>query len=149
MPQVSKYPIRKEVADRIFELFTQVLVNATSKNEAENFITDFFTPTEKIMLAKRIGIMFLLEKNYNYELIKNILRVSTSTIADVNTTRKYRNRGYAQLVDKILKDEEISKFFDDTISKLLSATASGRGKGTGLWRFLGSEVMKTKKTKPF
>ena len=65
MTQVSKYPLSKDVYDKIFEIFLKTLINIKNKNEGRNLIKDFFTPTERIMFAKRLGIALLLEKNYN------------------------------------------------------------------------------------
>lgn len=146
MPQISKYPIRKDVANRIFEIFTKVLLATNKKDEAEQLILDFFTPTERIMLAKRLGISLLLEKGYNYQEIKNVLKVSTATIASVNTSRQYGNKGYKKLISKILLDESVNAFFDEVVSKVISLPASLNGKGTGLWKSLAK---KKRDKKPF
>ncbi len=76
MPQVSKYPLSKDVYDRIFEIFLKTLINVRDKDEGRNLLKDFFTPTERVMLAKRLGIVLLLERNYNYQTIRSILRVA-------------------------------------------------------------------------
>ena len=76
MTQVSKYPISKDVADRIFEVFVKTLLKIKTYKEAESFTYDLFSPVEKIMLAKRIAIAFLLMKGYQYREISRLLRVS-------------------------------------------------------------------------
>lgn len=146
MAQVSKYPIRKEVADRIFEIFVKTLINIKKKDEAEQLVSDLLTPTERIMLAKRLAIAFLLEKGYGYRTIKNILKVSSPTIASVSLARKYGNKGYKTLIGEIMKEESIKSFVDEALIKLLSLPASAT-KGGGVWRYLKEEVEKNKENK--
>lgn len=150
MAQVSKYPIRKEIADGIFELFIKSLIHVGDRKETEQFVSDLFTPTERIMLAKRLSIAFLLEKDYRYRTIQNLLRVSLPTIATVNLTRKYGSKGYKKLIEKISKEESLDKFLGDLAIKLVSAPAKA-SRGAGVWRYLKGELEeeKRKKQKPF
>ena len=111
MTQVSKYPISKTVYERILEVFFKVFMRINTKTEAEEFIKDFLTPTEQIMLAKRLAIAFLLEKNYDFRTIGRILRVSLTTIARVNLMRKYGDQGYQRMIGKLLQEEKVKDFF--------------------------------------
>lgn len=144
MTQVSKYPISTKIADRIFEIFLKTLVEIKSTNEADQFISDFLTPTEKIMLAKRLAIAFLLEKGYDYRTIQKIIRVSAPTITSVNTSRHYGSKGYKKLIEKILREEKLIHLFENTISTLLSAPSSLE-KGKGTWSYLRRQVEAQKK----
>ena len=146
MTQVSKYPISKKVADRIFEVFLKTLVEIKSNKEADEFISDLLTPTEKIMLAKRLAIAFLLEKGYDYRTIQKIIRVSAPTITSVNTARKYGSEGYKKLVAKIIREEKLISFFDETVEKLLSIP-SELEKGSGAWSYLREQVKSGNKKK--
>ena len=144
MSQVSKYPISKEIADRIFEIFLTTFTHLKDKGEADQFISDLLTPTEKIMLAKRLAIAFLLEKNYDYRAIQKILRVSTGTITTVNISRNLGSEGYKKVISKILKAEIFTKILEKTIIKLLSAPASIE-RGSGLWTYLRNQAKNEKK----
>ncbi|OGH41516.1 MAG: hypothetical protein A3H79_00035 [Candidatus Levybacteria bacterium RIFCSPLOWO2_02_FULL_36_8b] len=135
MTQISKYPISENVWSRIFEIFLNTFVKIKTAEEADQFISDFLTPTEKIMLAKRLAIAFLLEKGYDYRTIQKIIRVSASTIKSVNTSRKFGSNGYRNLIERIVKEEKLVKFLDDVIIKVLSIPA-GKGKGSGAWTYL-------------
>ena len=135
MTQVSRYPISKKVADRIFEVFLKTLVEIRSNQEADEFISDLLTPTEKIMLAKRLAIAFLLQKGYDYRTIQKLIRVSAPTITSVNTARKYGSEGYKKLVEKIIKEEKLASFFEEAVEKLLSIP-SELEKGSGTWSYL-------------
>lgn len=146
MAQVSRYPIRKEIADRIFEIFLKTLVNIKNKEEAEQLVADLLSPTERIMLAKRLSIAFLLEKDYRYDEIKKLLRVSSPTISAVNLARQYGSKGYRKLIDKISREESIDKFLRETAAKLVSIPATS-AKGGEVWRYLKQELESEKKKK--
>ncbi len=150
MTQVSKYPISKQIADRIFEIFLKTFVEIKNREEADQFISDFLTPTEKIMLAKRLAIAFLLEKSYDYRTIQKIIRVSAPTITSVNIARQYGSEGYRKLIAKITREEKLIGLFEDAITKLLSAP-SALEKGKGAWSYLKRQVedQKRKNKKAF
>ncbi len=146
MAQVSKYPISKDIADRIFDVFIKTLIKIRSFQDAQNLADDLFSPTEKIMLAKRLAIAFLLMKNYPYREISKLLRVSVTTIASVNLSLKYGRKGYIVTLERISKEEQLEGFFASIAEKLLSIPASS-GKGSGAWRYLRNEVRKSKDKK--
>lgn len=150
MSQVSKYPISKQISDRIFEIFLNTFVNIRTNEEADEFISDLLTPTEKIMLAKRLAIAFLLEKNYDYRTIQKIIRVSTGTIAFVNLSLHHGSTGYKKLIYKIVQEEKLTGFFETAIIKVLSAPAALE-KGRGAWTYLKqkAEEQKQKHRKSF
>ena len=148
MTQVSKYPISDKVYERILEIFFKSLVDIKTRDEAKQFIGDFLTPTEQIMLAKRLAIAFLLEKDYDFRAISRILRVSLTTIARVNLVRKYGGQGYKKMIRKLLTEEQIKDFFLK-VGEALSGVAGKGGKGSGTWRYLHQELKKKRKEKPF
>lgn len=141
MTQISKYPIPDSTHQRILEIFFGTLVRIKSKEEAYQFVKDFLTPTEQIMLSKRLAIAFLLEKDYDFRTISKVLRVSTTTISHVNLMRKYGSRGYKTMIEKILSEEKVKDF----LLKVGEAVTSGvekREKGSGAWRYLNQEIKK-------
>lgn len=143
MAQVSKYPISKDVADRIFEVFIKVLLKIKNFEEAERFTYDLFSPVEKIMIAKRIAIAFLLMKGYQYREISRLLRVSLTTIGSVNLALKLGKGGYQSILEKIAKEEKLEEFFLSVAEKLLSPLALP-SKGAA-WRYLLKEVQESKR----
>jgi uncharacterized protein YerC len=142
MAQVSKYPISKDVADRIFEVFIKSLTKIKNHKEAQDFTYDLFSPTEKIMLAKRMAIAFLLMKGYQYRNISRLLRVSSATIGSINISLKLGKGAYQTILTRIAKEEKLEKFFLDIAGKALAVMATSR-KGVG-WRYLRDEVHKSK-----
>ncbi len=148
MTQVSKYPISKEIADRIFEIFSKAIVGIHEKSEVEEFLDNLLSPIERIMLAKRLAIALLLEKEYDHRQICKILRVSLSTVVSVNHARTYGGNGYSHVIHRILKEEKVDQIITKLGLSLVSLPAKAT-KGGGAWRYLKQEMEKKTKTKGF
>lgn len=147
MTQVSKYPVSVEVEKRMYAILVDTISKLITSDEINEFLAEFLSPVEKVMLAKRMTIAVLLSKGYNYKEINKILRVTPSTIASVSIALKYSKRGYKKAVDKILSSEELDAFWqkvDDVIHNLVPSAP-------GNWSYMRSrhEIERTKKRKPF
>jgi len=121
MSQVSNKYLPKETEKKLFELFFKALANIGNPSDIEKFLFSLLSKTEKTMLAKRLGIALLLAKGYNYETIKDVLKVSQETIARVNSVLNYRSEGYEIVVRKALRDEQLGNFLKGLIKETASA----------------------------
>lgn len=133
MTQVSRYPIAKEIENRMFEIFVKTVSDLKDRSEIDQFLQDLLSPVEKIMLAKRLSIAVMLAKGYDYESIRKTLRVSPPTIAQVALSLKYAGTGYKKVVEKILKEEKTEEFWqkvDDVINDLVPP----KGVNWSYWR---------------
>ena len=134
MPQVSRRPLKKEVYKRIFELLLKVVSEPYEKKAAQKLLEDFLTPTEKIMLAKRLAIAVLLAKDFSYEAIGEIVKVSRPTIARVSTCIRYKGEGYKEFTERVLREEKIARFWEQVEDLVLGALA--KGPKSDIWRHL-------------
>ena len=122
MTQVSKIPLRKEIENRIFEIFLESLAKVRFKEEVNKFIQDLLSPTEQLMLAKRLSIAFLLHKGYDQRSICRILKVSLSTVNRVSLKLQLAGEGYNKIIKEIIRDEKIDEFWqklDDSLSEIV------------------------------
>lgn len=147
MTQVSKYPISDKIYQRILEIFLKSLVEIKTSDEAQHFVKDFLSPVERLMLSKRLAIAFLLEKNYEFREISRLLRVSLTTVARVSLMRKIEGEGYKKIINKLLREEQIDKFFLQAGESLSGLMAEGKGSGT--WRYLNQELKNKRTKRPF
>lgn len=113
MAQVSKRYLQKEVEERILDLFWASLSSLSTKEKVAIFLDDLLSPTEKIMLSKRLAIAFMLMKGYDYPSINNKLKVSDQTIWNVKTNLLHRGEGYKMTIGQIMSKEKWEKFWDD------------------------------------
>ena len=148
MTQVSKYLISDNIYKRCWEIFAKTLIGIKDSRDFEIIVEDLFTPTERVMLAKRLSIALLLMQGYEYRSISRVLRVSFPTIRDTNMKLKYSS-GYKRAIGKILKDEKFIEYFNKIAQAVISVGAVG-GKGSGVWRSIKKELEnKSKNKKPF
>jgi uncharacterized protein YerC len=147
MTQISRMPIHKSVEKRMFEIFTTTISNLKKPEDIEEFLHDFLSPVEKIMLAKRLAIAILLAKNYSYPSIQQILRVTPTTIATVSLSLKYSGKGYKKMVEKILSDEKRDNFWQK-IEDVLASIPKAKGSDWSYQRKIHEKKKRTKQ-KPF
>ncbi len=143
MTQVSKYPLRKDVYDYIADIFLHTFSSFSDSKRVESFISDFLTPTEKIMLTKRLAIFVMLAKGYTYIDIRRILRVSPSTVAGASRYYKYLGKGSKDVVANIIKNEKFQTFWI-TVGEAVSGTISSLNTRSKSWYNLHQEIRKQK-----
>lgn len=112
MSKISRRYFDKELEDRIFEVFLKTIVDIKTVAEARDFIEDLLSPTEKIMLIKRLAIAILLTKGKTYDYIDHTLKVSRATIMTVSLWLKHGKGGYRKVVDKIIKSQNKEELMD-------------------------------------
>ncbi|OGM19094.1 hypothetical protein A2686_00850 [Candidatus Woesebacteria bacterium RIFCSPHIGHO2_01_FULL_38_10] len=105
MTKISRIPLRPDVWERIFDIFIGTLADLKDKKKLEAFINDFFSPTEKIMYAKRLALVVLLAKGHDYQSIRQILKISPPTIAKMSLKVKYEGKGLFPVIEDILRKQ--------------------------------------------
>lgn len=124
MTKVSRRLLNKELEKHIFELFTQTIAELKNQKDVESFLEDLLSPTEKIMLVKRLAIAILLAKGYTYNAIDDTLKVSRATIMNVSYWLKHGKSGYQQAVERIIKDQKKEELLDNIEEILLRLSPS-------------------------
>ena len=76
------------------------------------------------MLAKRLAVAFMLEKNYSYNEIEQILKVSPSTIAKIQQILE-SGKGYQVGVKKLMGQEELDMFWKE-VRKMVHMIGKGK-----------------------
>ncbi|GIW61927.1 MAG: hypothetical protein KatS3mg089_0779 [Patescibacteria group bacterium] len=126
MTQISRYPVSSTVNKQILQLFRNAISSLKQSDEIDDFLEDFLSPVEKIMLAKRLAIAVMLAKGYDYQSIKAILHVTPSTIASVSIRLKYAGKGYKKTVEKMLQEEKINDFWQK-VDLVISSIPQSKG----------------------
>ncbi|MFA6270137.1 MAG: helix-turn-helix domain-containing protein [Candidatus Paceibacterota bacterium] len=80
MPHVSKRKIKKEQFEKIYKKLADVFDNAGKNKKSKLILDEFLTSTEKVMLAKRLAVIFMLNENISIHHISEALFVSSSTV---------------------------------------------------------------------
>lgn len=122
MTQVSKYPVGKEIEKRMFEVFLDSIGMVKTRGQVEKFIDDLFSPTERLMLSKRLSIALLLLKKYDQRTVAKILKVSLGTVNKVSLVLQKGSGGFDLVVKTILRQEKFNDFLkkiDDTLANII------------------------------
>ena len=104
MSQVSKRKIKDAEFEKVFKKFMDTIELSGHKKYTRKFIEEFFYPTERIMLAKRIGIIFMIVNKIPDRVIAETLSISTSTVGRM--IEKYDRGEYKYLESLFKKDME-------------------------------------------
>ncbi|MBI5613588.1 hypothetical protein HY947_01570 [Candidatus Gottesmanbacteria bacterium] len=133
MTQVSRLPLRRKVEQRVYELLLESIAAADSAPKVERFLSDLLSPTERLMIAKRISIALLLIKNYDQRTIAKWLKVSLTTVSKISTVLQRKSDGYKTIVSAILKKERFKSLLrniDDAIGRIMPPL----GRNWGHWK---------------
>lgn len=138
MVQVSKNPLGKETNLEIQATLWWLLARLNQDNDVKSFLNCLLTKTEKIMLAKRLAIAFLISKEYNYRDISDVLKVSTATICRMKEIIDKSENNYDIFIKKLEKREELKKFakqFDKFVEGLVNIIPPQKNdmKGRAKW----------------
>ncbi len=133
MPQVSGWKLKPELWERLFEVLNDAVSKVKTKEKAAVFISSLLTSTERKMVAKRLVAAILIENGATYEQIKEILHLSTGTIARVKMNLGL-NSEYKDLVNYMLEDHLFRKSFYSFVKRIGEILSPHPGKGGSFWR---------------
>lgn len=102
MPHVSKKELSGEQFKELFGELVRAIDSLSTRKKKNNFLWDFLTPTEKIMLSKRLAVIALLEAGVSHYEIWSRLNMSSSTISRI--AKVHDRGGYTNLVKNINAD---------------------------------------------
>ncbi|MBI5123400.1 hypothetical protein HZA75_06100 [Candidatus Roizmanbacteria bacterium] len=117
MTRISQFQVDDDVLEKIFSLFFEVISKDKNEEQFQNIIHDLLSPAERIMIAKRVAIFYMLMKKLDYYNISKSLKVSPSTIAKFNLVKE-NSRGIVSALKGTVKNEKIINFFEELILEL-------------------------------
>ena len=81
MPHVSKNRVKKKVFQEIYDSLIEAVFKSTDRDQSRKLLVELLTPTERVMLAKRLAMIAMLDRGYSFYRISRELKVSFSTVA--------------------------------------------------------------------
>lgn len=140
MSQVSKFKLTNDTYERIFKLFIETLLNIKNRKQLDGFVQSFFTPTERIVFAKRLAACVMLAKGNSYQDIRETLKISPPTIARMSARVNYEQSALTDVLNTILKKDAVKILFEE-----LSGVLDMPGKGKNYARIAKSKSERAKK----
>ena len=124
MVRISPYQLKPEAFKKVFNVFYEVLGNNRGKEEFNNILFDLLSPAERIMLAKRIAIIFLLMKNIDYKTISEVLKVSTTTVFKFRLLME-NSKGIVLALRQVVMNDKVILAFKELFSDLFAPGVYG------------------------
>ena len=104
--------LKKEIGN----IFSQIITDLRDLSETETFLKDFFNESEYEAFSKRLAIAYWLKKGRSYNNIKDNLKVSSATIA---TVQSMMDKEGFKLALKKIEAEEWANQWTEKIKKFI------------------------------
>ena len=114
--RTSVEKINPSLNNQIMKTFAQAISDLKDLQEVDTFLQDFLTDSEYESLARRLAIAYWLKKGRSYSNIKQNLKVSSATVALVQSMME--TEGF-QLALKIIEAEEWASKWAEKIRKFV------------------------------
>lgn len=108
--------MNKKIEGQVYKILYQVLADAKNEVDIELTLKALMSESELSALAKRLAIAVFLDKRQSYEHIKDVLKVSTATIASV---AENMNKKGIQVALTRVKAEEWADVWSIRLSRAL------------------------------
>ena len=114
--RLSDKKLNSSLKREIINTFNQTLLDIDDKEKLSVFLNDFFTKAEYEVFAKRLAIAYWLKKGRSYNNIRDNLKVSSATIA---TVQSQLNTKGMRLALKNIEADEWANVWSERIKKFV------------------------------
>ncbi len=132
MPHVSKIRLDKNLELQLFSNFSLILSRIHKTESMGKFLISLLSPTEQLMLAKRLGMFFLIKEGYSDTDISRMLTTTRMTTAKFRYFLDVHGEGF-EIAWSALQDEKIKQEIHDfllALAKYAAKASHGRVKAT-------------------
>lgn len=114
--RTSDLKINKILQNQVDALLTRTIADIKNPKDAETFLNDFMTSAEKENFTKRLAVAYWLKKGRSYKNIKDNLKVSSATIAGVQSILEKKGM---EMALKNLEADEWASEWSEKIKKIV------------------------------
>lgn len=118
MPRASKFLLNDRQVKEITSHLLYLISSLNNENEINDFLENFLTKEEKLMLSKRLVLFMMLKKQYSSSVIKDALHLSYETIRIHQNQLNSKNETFQKILKKLLQRQKTRELFDK-INKFL------------------------------
>lgn len=126
MPHVSRNKLEKKTEEQLIHNLTAALSHIEQHTDMLTFLSALLTDTEKLMLAKRLAIIILLEEGLPDAHIATALHVTRITVAKMRYFYEARGEGFVIALQTLKKLEQFA-----TLKKSLIALVNYSARAAG------------------
>ncbi len=126
MPHLSRNKLNKRMEEELIRTLELVFVKLTKTEDIKEFLLALLTPTERLMLAKRLAMIVLLKENLPESRIAEILHITRGTVARMQLFFEARGQGY-EIALRVLENEKLMKEIKEVLFKLAGYSVRAAG----------------------
>ena len=120
MPKVSRNQLSREMQQEMMRAFIQTLVKISDDALLRRFLDDLLSPTEKLMLSKRLMAAVLLQRGYSGGAVCTALKMSKTTVWLIQRELVKSGEGYRTVFDRFFRESRGPRILD-AIERFLNA----------------------------
>lgn len=117
MTNISRHKLQDRVNDKLYILLFEVVTSNRTKSDFNKVMIDLLSPVERIMISKRIVIVYLLLQNIDCRMICRVLKVSGATVAKFRLLME-KSEGLVPRLKGIVQNERVQLFLMELVSEL-------------------------------
>lgn len=118
MVRISRNKLNPFVEKRLFDLWYEIAHQLKGKTVFSDLMQDLFTPSERIVIAKRIGLLYLLAKHIDPDIIKSKLKLSKTTIYIYKNLLDQKNSVLYRKINSLLVKEKINSVSEEIFESI-------------------------------
>lgn len=118
MPRASKFLLNDRQIKEITSHLLYLISSLNNEKEINDFLENFLTKEEKLMLSKRLVLFMMLKKQYSSSIIKDTLHLSYETIRIHQNQLNSKNETFQKILKKLLQRQKTRELFEK-INKFL------------------------------
>ena len=124
MVQISNKRLDDYISSKLSSLLFSLLGKKKNKETFESVIDSIFSSVEKIMILKRVGIIYLLLKGIKKFKIKSTLGVTTNTLDKYSLIIEKNPLVYNKFI-KVIQKDKLTLFLEDFLNTLYGPGTPG------------------------
>lgn len=124
MARISRFKLNEKVYEKLFILLFEVVGKRSNKEDFNKIMVDLLSPVERIMIAKRIVIIYLLMKEIDYRAICKVIKVSNGTVSKFRLIIE-KSEGIVPVLKYLLREDKIALFFKELFNDLFAPGVYG------------------------
>lgn len=112
MTHLSRGKLADDVLRQITASFLFVLTDIKDQDSMAQFLDSFLSKTEKLMLAKRLALIYLLSEGIEETKISEILKTTLANVSRMKLKLESESMDYQQALAKIKKQKTLEELKD-------------------------------------
>lgn len=124
MARISRFKLSDRVYDKLFVFLFELVGKRRNKDDFNRILFDLLSPVERIMVTKRVMIIYLIMKAVDTRTICKVLKVSNGTVCKFRLLME-QSQGIVPALKQLLREEKVILFLKELFNDLFAPGVYG------------------------